>query len=53
VTATGLGIEAALPANSVNPQIVIPAQAGIHPFHGVTGFGWIPACAGMTEFGIV
>ena len=24
---------------------VIPAKAGIHPFHAVTIFGWIPAFA--------
>jgi hypothetical protein len=43
---------ALLPADAACAHCVIPAEAGIHPFHRLAPTGWIPACAGMTEEGM-
>jgi hypothetical protein len=38
-----------LPASTIRPPIVIPAQAGIQGHNHRRATPWIPACAGMTD----
>src|SRR5579862_293094 len=38
---------------SLSPISVMPAQAGTHASNGATAEQWVPACAGMTEMGLL